>query len=84
MLCLQLRARTKSLFSIMKKLLRLGNMAAGGPRQREEIYDLLGMRAIVQPRTDLPPDQVRTWCPTVEGTLWLRGWGKGWGGCQHQ
>mmetsp|Transcript_30964 Transcript_30964/g.68597 ORF Transcript_30964/g.68597 Transcript_30964/m.68597 type:complete len:668 (+) Transcript_30964:195-2198(+) len=51
-----IRARTKSLFSIMKKLLRVGDMSSGG-RQREEIYDLLGMRAIVQPRQDLPPEQ---------------------------
>ncbi len=55
---LQLRARTKSLFSMMKKLLRLGDMAKGG-RRPEEIFDLLGLRAVVQPRTDLPPDEVR-------------------------
>ncbi|KAK9817892.1 hypothetical protein WJX72_003848 [[Myrmecia] bisecta] len=49
-------ARTKSLFSTMKKLLRLGAMAKGG-RKREEVYDLLGMRVIVKPRTDLPMEQ---------------------------
>ena len=55
---LQIRARTKSLFSIMKKLLRLEDLSKGG-RQREDIYDVLGMRAVVQPRTDLPQAQVR-------------------------
>ncbi len=42
----------------MKKLLRLGDGGRGGPRSRDEIYDLLGMRAVVMPRADLPPDQV--------------------------
>jgi len=51
-----LRARTKSLFSMMKKVLRLGELGKGG-RRREEVYDLLGMRAVVAPRTDLPPDE---------------------------
>ncbi len=55
--CAQLRARTKSLFSIMKKLLRLDELAKGG-RRKEEIYDVLGMRAIVFPRSDLPPTEV--------------------------
>ncbi|MEW5301840.1 MAG: hypothetical protein WDW38_008472 [Sanguina aurantia] len=49
------RARTKSLFSIMKKLLRLGDASAAGGRQVWQVYDLLGMRAIIQPRTDLAP-----------------------------
>lgn len=43
---------------MMRKLLRLGDLGKGG-RRREEIYDLLGMRAVVQPRADLPPDEVR-------------------------
>lgn len=53
----QVRARTKSLFSIMKKLLRLEDLSKGG-RSKEEIFDVLGMRAIVQPRQDLPPVEV--------------------------
>ncbi|EFJ47829.1 hypothetical protein VOLCADRAFT_60953 [Volvox carteri f. nagariensis] len=51
---LLVKARTKSLFSVMKKLLHLGDMARGG-RSREELYDLLGMRAIVKPPDFLPP-----------------------------
>lgn len=54
--CLQLRARTKSLFSLMKKLLRLGDMSKGG---RNTVFDLLGLRVVVQPRADMPPEQVR-------------------------
>ncbi len=53
-----MRTRTKSLFSMMKKLLRLGDMARGG-RRHDQVFDLLGMRAVVQPRQDLPPDEVR-------------------------
>ncbi|KAG1659807.1 hypothetical protein FOA52_002143 [Chlamydomonas sp. UWO 241] len=48
-----IRARTKSLFSIMKKLLRLEDLSKGG-RSRDEVYDVLGMRAVVSPRPDLP------------------------------
>jgi len=51
----QLHGRTKSLFSTMKKLLGLGHMARGG-RERQEVFDLIGIRAVVQPRPDLPPD----------------------------
>jgi (p)ppGpp synthase/HD superfamily hydrolase len=47
------KGRTKTLFSTLKKLLRLGNTAAGG-RARAQLYDLIGLRAVVQPRTDLP------------------------------
>lgn len=39
----------------MKKLLRLGDASAAGGRQVWQVYDLLGMRAIIQPRTDLAP-----------------------------
>ncbi|GIL56454.1 hypothetical protein Vafri_11819 [Volvox africanus] len=53
---LVVKARTKSLFSVMKKLLHLGDMARGG-RSREELYDLLGMRAVVKPPDFLPPDE---------------------------
>ncbi|KAL6756748.1 hypothetical protein V8C86DRAFT_3026648 [Haematococcus lacustris] len=49
------RARTKSLLSLMKKVVRLGQQGRG--RRREEVFDLLGMRAIVQPRTDMDPSQ---------------------------
>ena len=41
--------RTKSLFSTMKKLLRLDDLSAGG-RDREALFDLLGMRVVVHPR----------------------------------
>lgn len=54
----QLHGRTKSLFSAMRKILRLGNMAAGG-RRLEQLHDLLGLRAIVQPRADLPEEEAR-------------------------
>lgn len=54
--CLQVYGRTKSLFSTLKKLLRLGEMARGG-RRRAEIYDLMGVRLVVQPRRDLPPEE---------------------------
>ena len=40
----------------MKKLLRLGDMAKGG-RERDEVFDLLGMRVVLMPRTDLPTDE---------------------------
>ncbi|GFR40563.1 hypothetical protein Agub_g1139 [Astrephomene gubernaculifera] len=53
---LLIKSRTKSLFSVMKKLLHLGDMARGG-RSREELYDLLGMRVIVQPPPHLPPGE---------------------------
>jgi hypothetical protein len=52
----QLITRTKSQYSVMRKLLGLDNLAAGG-RRRDQLYDLLGLRAIVEPRRDLPPDQ---------------------------
>ena len=51
---LEVEGRTKSPFSTLKKLLRLGDIARGG-RARSEIYDLLGLRAVVVPRRDLPP-----------------------------
>lgn len=50
---LQVQGRTKSLFSTMKKLLRLDDMAKGG-RGRDEIYDLLGMRVVVAPLPGTP------------------------------
>ena len=52
---LQLHGRTKSLFSTMKKLLGLGHMTRGG-REREQVFDLVGIRAVVQQRADLPHD----------------------------
>jgi GTP pyrophosphokinase len=42
------QSRTKSLFSTLKKLLRLGNMSSGG-RSRTEVFDLMGLRVIVEP-----------------------------------
>lgn len=58
---MQIKARTKSLFSIMKKLLRLEDLSKGG-RQKDEIYDVLGMRAIVQLRDDVPEVEVGAFC----------------------
>lgn len=46
------RSRTKGLYSVMKKVLRLSDLQKGG-RQLRHIYDLLGLRVVVQPRTDL-------------------------------
>ncbi len=51
-----MHGRTKSLFSTMKKLLRLDDLAAGG-REREDVHDLLALRVIVEPHGDLPPDE---------------------------
>lgn len=45
--------RTKSPFSTLKKLLRLGDMARGG-RALDEIHDVLGIRVVVLPREDVP------------------------------
>ena len=44
-----IKARTKSLFSVMKKVLRMDKDWAKGGRKLDEIFDLLGMRVIVQP-----------------------------------
>ena len=41
--------RTKSLFSTMKKLLRLDDLSAGG-REKGALFDLLGMRVVVHPK----------------------------------
>jgi hypothetical protein len=41
------------LYSIMRKLLRLQDPAAGS-RRLGQMYDLLGLRAVVLPREDLP------------------------------
>lgn len=46
------QSRTKSAISTLKKLLRLGNSSQGG-RAREEVFDVLGLRAIVLPRDDI-------------------------------
>ena len=58
---LQVAGRTKSLFSTMKKLLRLDDLAAGG-RGRGDIFDLLALRVVVDPRPDLPADQAEAAC----------------------
>eukprot|EP00775_Hariotina_reticulata_P012229 gene12229-12367_t len=52
----QLLGRTKSLYSIMRKLLCLQDPAAGS-RKLWEMYDLLGLRAVVLPRDDLAPEE---------------------------
>ena len=49
---IQVESRTKSAISTLKKLLRLGDLSQGG-RKREEVFDVLGLRAIVLPRDDL-------------------------------
>jgi ppGpp synthetase/RelA/SpoT-type nucleotidyltranferase len=46
---LRLLMRTKSLYSVMRKLLRLEDPAAGS-RRLGQLYDLLGLRAVVLPR----------------------------------
>ena len=48
---LEVVVRTKSLFSTMKKLLRLDDLSAGG-RERGALFDLLGMRVVVHPRDE--------------------------------
>ena len=53
--------RSKSLFSTMKKLLRLDDLAAGG-RERGDIFDLLALRVVVDPRPDLPVDEAEGAC----------------------
>lgn len=50
------QARAKSPISTLKKLLRLGNSSQGG-RTREEIFDVLGLRAIVLPRKDIKDEE---------------------------
>ena len=52
----QVAGRTKSLFSTMKKLLRLDSIEAGG-RARQEVHDILASRCVVTPRPDLPQPQ---------------------------
>jgi tetratricopeptide (TPR) repeat protein/ppGpp synthetase/RelA/SpoT-type nucleotidyltranferase len=53
---LKIYGRTKSPFSTLKKLLRLGDTSKGG-RSRSEVYDLIGLRAVVVPRFDLSSSQ---------------------------
>jgi hypothetical protein len=48
---LEVVVRTKSLFSTMKKLLRLDDLSAGG-RERVALFDLLGMRVVVHPKDE--------------------------------
>jgi GTP pyrophosphokinase len=56
-----IKARTKSLFSVMKKVLRMDkDWASKGARKLDEIYDLLGMRVIVQPLLDLPAPEAES------------------------
>ena len=52
----QTRGRTKSLFSTMKKLLRLDDLARGG-RGRGEVFDLLGLRVVVSPNEGIAPEE---------------------------
>lgn len=50
---LQLEGRIKSLFSTMKKVLRLGEAAKGG-RARDEVFDVLGLRIILDMQASHP------------------------------
>lgn len=65
------QSRTKSAISTLKKLLRLGNLSQGG-RKREEVFDVLGLRAIVVPHGDDEASAIEA-CYIVENiieTLW--------------
>lgn len=68
---LEVHGRTKSPISTLKKVLRLGDMTKGG-RTLREIYDLVGLRAIIVPRRDLPQavaeDRALQACYLVEST----------------
>ena len=68
----EVHGRAKSLFSILKKQLRLGDTARGG-RDRHQVYDLLGIRAVVLPRPDLPPAAAEARAQEVR-----RRWGLCW------
>jgi hypothetical protein len=79
-----LLGRTKSTFSTMKKLLRLEHLGAGG-RRRDQVYDLLGLRALVAPRGDLPPAEAEAAATAACYRLrvsggWVTGEGLGGGG----
>ena len=93
---LQVTGRTKSLYSTLKKLLRLGDTERGG-RARSDVYDLLGLRCVVQPRRGLAPAEAEALATQVSGRCvawWAAGqtrraaWGALWaapmpgaGGC---
>ncbi len=61
------QSRTKSAISTLKKLLRLGNLSQGG-RKREEVFDVLGLRAIVVPHGDDEASAVEA-CYIVENVV---------------
>lgn len=75
---MQLLSRTKSLYSIMRKLLRLQDPAAGS-RRLGDMFDLLGMRAVVLPREDLPGAAAEA--AAVEACYRLQ---VGWGSLQER
>lgn len=54
---ISIQTRTKSALSTMKKLLRTGTAGTAGGRQREQVYDLIGLRAIIQPLIPSPSDE---------------------------
>ena len=66
----QTRGRTKSLFSTMKKLLRLDDLSRGG-RGRGEVFDLLGLRVVVSPQKDCPPEQGEANAAQVDNIVYL-------------
>ena len=49
----QIEGRVKSLFSTMKKVLRLGEAAKGG-RARDDVFDILGLRIILDMQPSHP------------------------------
>ena len=61
---IQVAGRTKSLFSTMKKLLRLDSIEAGG-RAPQEVHDILASRCIVTPHPDLPVPQAEEFATQV-------------------
>lgn len=62
---LQVSGRTKSLFSTMKKLLRLDSIEAGG-RSKEQVHDVLAARCIITPHPDVPPQEAEDLATQVE------------------
>lgn len=71
---IQVAGRTKSLFSTMKKLLRLDSIAAGG-RAPHEVHDILASRCIVTPHPDLPAPQAEEFATQVSPSMSQCGFG---------
>lgn len=54
----------------MKKLLRLDDLSRGG-RGRGEVFDLLGLRVVVSPQKDCPPEQGEANAAQVDNIVYL-------------